>query len=340
MAKIERVQLRVVFIIMTAFLMILHAALFGSSVALNTSWTRGEDMPTPRVAASSIALNGKVYIMGGNDVENSEFPITENLGMTTTVEVYDPGKNSWTTASPLPEPLDHSAAAAYNDKIFVVGGFDEDRNPSDKLFIYHSDNDIWEEGNSMPTPRGAATANFINGILYVVGGMKNTEGDDDEGPLQITEAYNPGNNNWITDKAPMPTARHHLQSSVVDGKLYVLGGRISGPGTNVDANEMYDPHQDSWTTFRQMPLKNSGFATESMNGSIYVFGGEDNNYNAYNYAFQYSPKLDEWTTVSALPTPRMGLEAVSIGKEIYVIGGKRGPYLAGSGTNEIFTVSP
>jgi hypothetical protein len=28
----------------------------------------------------------------------------------------------------------------------------------------------------------------------------------------------------------MPTARHHLSSAVVDGKLFALGGRILGNG--------------------------------------------------------------------------------------------------------------
>lgn len=37
--------------------------------------------------------------------------------------------------SPLPDALDHAAAAAFNNKLYVVGGYDDNRNPSDKLFI-------------------------------------------------------------------------------------------------------------------------------------------------------------------------------------------------------------
>jgi N-acetylneuraminic acid mutarotase len=58
-------------------------------------------------------LNNKIYIISG----------FENGHNTTTVEVYDPAANKWSSASPLPQPLNHTAAAAsYNGKLCVVGG--------------------------------------------------------------------------------------------------------------------------------------------------------------------------------------------------------------------------
>jgi N-acetylneuraminic acid mutarotase len=76
-------------------------------------------------------------------------------------------------------------------------------------------------------------------------------------------------------KPPMPAAREHLASAVVDGMLYVIGGRVGGWQHNLDANEVYDPITDSWTTLQAMPSKRGGLAaTSSANGSIYVFGGE------------------------------------------------------------------
>lgn len=85
----------------------------------------------------------------------------------------------------------------------------------------------------MPSARGALNANFINETLYAVGGSFDK-------PLSTNEAYDPSANAW-THKAPMPTARHHAASSVIDGKLYIIGGRVSGSLDNIDVNEMYDP---------------------------------------------------------------------------------------------------
>ena len=63
-----------------------------------------------------------------------------------------------------------------------------------------------------------------------------------------------------TEKAPMSTARHHHTSAVVDGKLYVIGGRLLGNGiksqineglSNFNDNEMYNPLNDEVAVMKQ-----------------------------------------------------------------------------------------
>jgi hypothetical protein len=68
--------------------------------------------------------------------------------------------------------------------------------------------------------------------LYAVGGV------DNQKTLNSLLAYDLSSNKW-SEKAPMPTtAREHLTSSVVDGKLYVMDGRTNGISANVDTNEV------------------------------------------------------------------------------------------------------
>ena len=214
-------------------------------------------MPTARSEITSAVLDGKIYVIGGFEKGHST---------TSDVEVYDPVANKWATAAPLPQPLDHIAAASFDGKLYVVGGGYLDRdNLSDKLFIYNPDSKNWTEGANLPNARGAMTANFINGILYVVGGV------DSQKTLSSLLAYNTSSNTW-SEKAHMPTtAREHLTSAVVDGKLYVMGGRTNGMSANVDTNEVYDPKTDKWTVLESMPSKRGGLASASVNGSIYVF---------------------------------------------------------------------
>ena len=73
----------------------------------------------------------------------------------------------------------------------------------------------------MPTARGALTAVFIDEILFAMGG------EGESGIMDTNEAYNSKTKTWIS-KSPMPTARHHAASAVVDGNVYVIGGRIQG----------------------------------------------------------------------------------------------------------------
>src|ERR671922_2880042 len=117
-------------------------------------------------AVQSINMKIKKFglaIIGGFD---------ESGQSTTTVEVYDPIADKWTTADPLPQPLDHTAATSHDDKLYVVGGGYLSRDTlSNKLFIYDPTANKWTEGADLPVATGALTANFINRILYAVGGV-------------------------------------------------------------------------------------------------------------------------------------------------------------------------
>jgi N-acetylneuraminic acid mutarotase len=303
-------------------------------------WTIGKNMSTARNELTAVELNGKIYAMGGED-------IAAGGSQKDTVEVYDIAKDKWIVGSvaPMPIPLDHTASAVYNGKIYVVGGFLKDKVPTDKVFIYDPSKNVWQEVKPLPSPIGAAlNVQFINGILYIVGGLNASDL-----PVNTNYAYDPKTNNW-TIKAPMPTARHHLQTAVVGGKLYAIGGRILGDGvrsedlassaSNFDRNEMYDPQTDTWTTRQHMLIKRSGFAaSNSSDGNIYVFGGQGL-IGDLNIVEKYDPKSDKWTYDTPMPTRRYGLESVSYDDRIYVLGGQ---YFTNPGKfvlniNEIFHI--
>jgi len=298
-----------------------------SSIKSAVAWTTGANMITPRTDFSGTSLNEKIYIIGGFNNKGK---------VMNTVEYYDPKTDTWSTASPLPERLDHTAAAVYNGTLYVVGGYTREDNtytrpgnPSDKLFIYNPSNDKWDEGMSMPQGRGALTANFINGTLYAVGGV------DNSGVTNSNTAYDPLLDEW-TEKTAMPSAREHLASAVVDGKLYVIGGRVQGFQNNLDTNEVYDPIRDSWTALEAMPSKRGGLAAaSSANGNIYVFGGEGPE-GTFNNNEKYDPNADNWMSELSMPTARHGLVAVAVDDRIYVVGGGFEPGLSVSGLNEIF----
>ncbi len=56
-----------------------------------------------------------------------------------------------------------------------------------------------------------------------------------------------------TQKADMPTARNWLSTSVVDGKVYAIGGLTVYGGTDLATVEVYDPVTDTWTPKADMP---------------------------------------------------------------------------------------
>jgi N-acetylneuraminic acid mutarotase len=302
----------------------------------SSRWTIGEKMPTPRTELLADAIGQKIYVIGGVDYAKGR--------QLDAVEIYDTQTNKWnTSAKPLPEAIDHSAAVTFKGKIYVTGGFLEGKVPTDKLFIYDAKKNEWEEGRSLPSPRGALTAQFINGTLYAVGGLNASQV-----PVNTNEAYDPETNTWSTKK-PMPTARHHVSSAVIDGKLYAMGGRILGDGvpsedmkeslTNFNRTEMYDPKTDTWTVKQPMLDRKSGFAATSANEQIYVFGGEGVK-KTLDSVEKYDPTTNKWTYESSMPSKRIGLEAVTVGDKIYIIGGQISTPegLVALDINEIFNV--
>jgi N-acetylneuraminic acid mutarotase len=237
----------------------------------------------------------------------------------------------------------------FNGSIYVIGGFlnsnNNTREPSNRLFIYNPYMNNWIEGARMPTARGALTANFIEGILYVVGGAKSNP-DNTQQALATNEAYYPANNTWRVE-APMPTARQHLASSVVDGKLYVIGGRLTDDAstTNLNLTESYDPIRNAWeSALAPMPTARSDLAAVAINSSIFVIGGDAAN-KTFDNNERYDTKANRWTLESPMPTARHGLIAIAISDKdsldnrIYAIGGGTKSDLSPSGLNQILHIN-
>jgi N-acetylneuraminic acid mutarotase len=274
-------------------------------------------MPTNRTEITSEIIDDKIYVLGGADYLKD--------GIMNVVEIYDPSSNSWTQSTPLPISLDHTAAVSYKGKLFLVGGYLEDKNPTDKLWIYDSSSNTWTEGAPLSSPRGALAAEVINGTIYAIGGTNSTHD-----PVTTNEAYIIENNSW-SFREPLSKPRHHISSAVLDGKIYILGGRLLGNGiqseineglTNMDDNSMYDPKSDTWTELEPMQMRRSGFTASEANGQIFVFGGQTPQ-GATDKVERYDPISNQWFRVEDMKYERSGATSKNFNDQIYVIGGQQ-----------------
>ena len=69
-------------------------------------------MPTARESLAAAAVNGKIYAIGGGN----------SFGVLSTVEVYDPASNTWSTAASMRTARTELAAADANGLIYAIGG--------------------------------------------------------------------------------------------------------------------------------------------------------------------------------------------------------------------------
>jgi len=125
---------------------------------------------------------------------------------------------------------------------------------------------------------------------------------------------------WTT-KSPMPTARYVVSSSVVDGKIYAIGG---DPGNDYGLStvEAYDPVTNTWTRKADMPMVIGAAGSSVVNGRIYVIGGGASRYGApYSSIQEYDATTDSWTAKSDMPTAIISVSSSVCNGKIYAIGG-------------------
>ena len=76
-------------------------------------WKKGAPFPEPDEELYGVAVNGKLYVIGGWGEGKARGANYE----------YDPATDKWTKKKSMPRPAHHAALAAANGKIYVCGGF-------------------------------------------------------------------------------------------------------------------------------------------------------------------------------------------------------------------------
>jgi N-acetylneuraminic acid mutarotase len=97
------------------------------------------------------------------------------------------GSGRWISGASMPSSRTEVAVAEVNGKIYVVGGFGEER----ELEIYDPSADRWSRGAAIPRALHHAGAVGLGGKLYIVGGFV-----DGWTPTDEVHEYDPEGNLW------------------------------------------------------------------------------------------------------------------------------------------------
>jgi Kelch motif protein len=286
---------------------------------------RSSTIARQEVAAARIGRY--VYVVGG----------FAGSSPSAAVERYDTARDKWTQVAPMPVALNHTAAVAYRNRLYVVDGYIGDEGTLGRsngltvaiLLRYDPARDAWTELSAPPTRRGAAAAAVVGDRLYVAGGVSSTEGE-----LKRLEIYDFARRRWRSGP-DMGEAREHVSGAASGGAFYVIGGRrdpITATG-NTRTVERFDPAAGRWRRAPDLIFPRSGAGAATVHGRIVVFGGEDFD-SMIETAEVLDPRIGRWRRLPDMATPRHSLGAASSGSRVYAIEGSPTPRAGASSTLE------
>ena len=193
-------------------------------------------MPTKRLLAAAVCA-GKLLVVAGGQIEWEGNPVSN-------VEVMTIDSEQWYIANDLPQPVSRMGAAVCDDRLYLVGGNDQDGHKLkavfsssisslfksarpysfggwlSKTFWAGASSKVWHIGHDMPVYSAAVAS--VRGQLVVVGGR-----NGDSAPKASIRVYKPDTDSWQSI-GTMQIPRWNAFAAVLkDEKLVIVGGFTS-----------------------------------------------------------------------------------------------------------------
>jgi N-acetylneuraminic acid mutarotase len=190
---------------------------------------------TQRNNLCACVIDGKIYTLGGFDASND----------VNTFEVFDPATNVWSTPKTNGTFPPHGAFTAHviNGKIYTIGGFNNlapaHHRVLNEVDVFDPTPNTWSTCATTGTftARLLHASGVVDGKIYAIGGTPDVRNPLMTNTLQV---FDPETNAWATPTTTGTfTPRSYLSASVVNNKIYVLGGQDTSRVMNV--NEVFTP---------------------------------------------------------------------------------------------------
>lgn len=279
-----------------------------------TIWLRAKDSSYYIALSASCVVDKNIYIIGGYVNTVSSTSATESQYF----YYYNTSTNEYISMTNMLSRRYCLTASSVGTCIYAIGGSYDGLHDENECFDTSNVDNGWVTKTAMPTKRDKLTSSVVDNKIYCIGGdaFKTSTTATISG---INECYDPSTDTW-SSMANMPTARDNLTSSVVDNKIYCIGGQPSSSNSR-KINECYDPFTDTWTTKTSMPTSRLSLVSSTVNDKIYCIGGYNSSV-VYDVNEEYNPSMDTWTTKTNIGTPLSRTNAEVVNNCIYIIGGK------------------
>ncbi len=283
----------------------------GGCVPASGGWQIAAPLPVG-VFGASVASDGVyMYAAGGYNWDTMQ-PVDQFAR-------YDPIANTWASLASLPTAVEGALGVFAEGKVYVFGGRDSSTTALNLVQVYTIASDSWSSSlTTLPVKRHDMGGGYWNGMIYAAGGY---EADDDVSERNQLWRYSIAGNSWTT-LADLPSPLASPASGVINGHLYIVGGRNAGTSAS-NTNFDYDIKNNFWTARALLPVAANAPGGVAYRGSLWVFGG-GMPFAPLSKAFIYSPAFDAWTAGPSLNVARSYQGAAVVRNRIVSVGGYNG----------------
>ena len=272
---------------------------------LTDAWKQLASMPAGRHLHAGAALDGNIYIMGGQPNPDVVYDDGGDISLST-ADVYNPRTDCWHRLANMARARTNLAAAAADGRIYAIGGESDEGETVATVEAFDPLLGAWSEVASMSFSRYNHAAAVVDGKIYAIGGI-GSEGES----IDSVEMYDPLVDSW-QQVASMPKPRFRHAAAVMDGMILVSGGYIDDFMSTAVA--VFDPQTNTWTSeVASMGTARRDHASAVIGGKVYAFGGFLDEPDGSTASVEaYNPISNTWAQVLDLTAARDDFVALAL----------------------------